>query len=411
LGSFCNVLIIYIIILFTIRCPHYEKTRCFNSVALTLIILVASLFSAGAQQTATGTAVLAGQFVVSVTVNFGGSGYAFVPTVTFSGGGGSGAGAFATINNGAVASVTVTNAGSGYSTAPSVTISAPSSPPFSSSMVLDLPMDGTVVDAGPNHFTVTTNGSGTFVPDRFGFANKAFSLNGVNQNITIPYNSLLYPTQFTLSAWVKFGQLTGTFWSAGNASADSWRGYNLYFNLNAFNYADFNGSGYNATIIYNPINWSAWKHIVITRTSSTATFFLNGVKINSSTGLTAYAKPQVAPMNIGANNGYGPFFDFCNVTFDAVHIYNRALSDVEVQALNTFEAINTNQVPALNMTVKTIRVNMFQLLTNYTYQLQRSGDLVNWTNVANSFVATNTSSYQDFDIIDSGQGNFRLLRF
>lgn len=116
-------------------------------------------------------------------------------------------------------------------------------------------------------------------------------------------------------------------------------------------------------------------------------------------------------MNIGANNGYGPFFDFCNVTFDAVHIYNRALSDVEVQALNTFEAINTNQVPALNMTVKTIRVNMFQLLTNYTYQLQRSGDLVNWTNVANSFVATNTSSYQDFDIIDSGQGNFRLLRF
>jgi len=375
-----------------------------------IFTLISGLASVQAQQTATATANLTGNFVTSITVTFGGSGYGFAPTVTISGGGGAGAGAYSTISGGVVASVTVTNAGSGYTTPPLVTIAAPTIPPFSSSMILDLPMDGTVVDAGPNHFTVVTNNGGTFVADRFGFANAAFSLNGVNQNITLPFNAALYPTEFTLSAWVKFSQFSGTFWHAGNTAADSYKGYGMYFNGgNPFYYQDYTGSGYNGIVTASITN-SFWHQIVITRTTNSLALFVNGVKISSSTGLTPYAKPQVAPLNLGANNGGGPFFDFCHVTFDSVHIYNRALSDVEVQALNNFESINTNQVPAVGVVVKTLRVNMSQLLTNYAYQLQATADYISWTNVGSSFTATNSSSYQDFDIINTGQGYFRIVK-
>ena len=378
-----------------------------------VLTFIFGLASVQAQQTATATANLTGTFVTSINVTFGGSGYGFAPTMTISGGGGSGAGAYTTISGGVVTSITVTNAGSGYTTTPLVTIQAPSTTPFGSSLVLDLPMDGTVVDTGPNHFTVTTNGGGVFVNDRFGFANAAFSLNGVNQNITLPFNALLYPTQFTLSAWVKFSQLKGNLFNAGNSATDGWRGYALELNSpnsTKFSYGDYNGSGYNGTMTCDITNFHGWCQLVLTRTTNSAAIFVNGVKINSVTGLTPYAKPQVAPLDFGASNGGGPFFNFCPVTFDSIHIYNRALADGEVQTLYTTESINTNAVPLVGVVVKTLRINMSQLVPSFGYQLQRTGNLISWTNVGNSFTATNTGSYQDFDIIDTDQGYFRILK-
>jgi hypothetical protein len=371
-----------------------------------------ALVSAQAQQTATATAVLTGNFVTSVNVTFGGSGYTNPPAVTFSGGGGSGAGAYATISGGAVVSVIVTNAGSAYTSVPLVTIDGPIPvPPYTSSMILNLPMDGTVVDTGPYHFTVVTNGSGTFVPDRFGFVNAAFTLNGVNQNIVLPYNSLLFPTEYTISVWTKFNQNTATIWNSGNSVADSWRGYDLSFlSPQQCQFQDYNGTTYDAKFTFASTNLYGWTHIVLTRTTSSAALFLNGVKINSQTGVTPYAKPQVAPLSFGANNGGGPFFNYCPVTFDSIHIYNRALSDSEVQSLFSFESMNTNQVPFLNEVVKTLRINMSQLVINYTYQLQATADFITWTNVGDPFTATNSSAYQDFDIINTGQGNFRVLK-
>jgi hypothetical protein len=389
-----------------------NRGKLFGVFCIILAFLTAAA-SVKAQQTATATATLTGSFVTSINVTFGGSGYSFPPGVTITGGGGAGAGAYATISGGVVTFITVTNAGSGYTSLPSVAIQPPSTTPFASNLVLDLPMDGSVVDVGPNHFAITANGGGAFVSDRFGFANAAYSLNGVNQYITVPFNALLYPTQMTLSAWVKLNQAqstVSTLWCAGNATSDGWRGYGLDLEPNEFNYQDFTGSGYNASVAINITNLQGWCQIAITRTANTASLFVNGVKINSATGLTSYARPQVAAMNIGADNGYGTVFNFTKVTFDSLHIYNRALSDAEVQTLYTTESINTNQPPALGFVVKTLRLNMSQLVPNYVYQLQSSPDLVTWTNVGSSFTATNTSTYQDFDVINTSLGNFRILK-
>jgi len=132
--------------------------------------------------------------------------------------------------------------------------------PFSSSLVLDLPLDGTAVDVGPNNFTVTTNGGGTWVSNRFSQANSALSLNGVNQNIVIPYDARLYPDEFTLSGWFNFQQLGGietTLWQVGNASSDSYRGFALILAVRGFVYEDFTGSAGNAGLSVNWTNFVA----------------------------------------------------------------------------------------------------------------------------------------------------------
>ncbi len=69
---------------------------------------------------ATGTAVLNGSTVGSVTINNGGSRYDTAPTVSFTGGGGSSAAAHCHLTNGVVTSVDIDTAGSGYTSAPTV---------------------------------------------------------------------------------------------------------------------------------------------------------------------------------------------------------------------------------------------------------------------------------------------------
>ena len=70
-------------------------------------------------QGATGTAVLTGNAVSSVTVTAPGH-YLYSPYVTFSGGGGTGAAGTAVLSGDGVVSVTITNGGSGYTSPPTV---------------------------------------------------------------------------------------------------------------------------------------------------------------------------------------------------------------------------------------------------------------------------------------------------
>ena len=276
-----------------------QHKKLFGAFPLALVLLFG--LSANAQQTATATATLFNDFVVGITVTYGGSGYGWAPYITFTGGGGTGAGAYATISNGVVTAITVTNAGSGYVSTPQVLIAAPATTPFGSSLILDLPLDGSAVDVGPNDFTVINNGGGTWVPNRFSQANSALALNGVNQNIEIPYDARLYPDEFTLSGWFNFQQLTRGCDAVGCGQCLLRRVARLRVAVFApgygFEYQDYTGSGYNVQLFVNLTNFVAneWYQIVVTRTTNSAAVFVNGVKVASQTGLTPYAKPQVTP--------------------------------------------------------------------------------------------------------------------
>jgi hypothetical protein len=108
------------------------------------------------QTTATSTAVLFNGFVVGVTINSGGSGYTYPPSVTFSGGGGSGAGAYSVVSNGVVTQVVVTNAGGNYTSTPNVVISAPVTGNYSfrsGSAYVQIP-DSISLDSTTNQLTI-----------------------------------------------------------------------------------------------------------------------------------------------------------------------------------------------------------------------------------------------------------------
>ncbi|MEJ0088278.1 MAG: LamG-like jellyroll fold domain-containing protein [Limisphaerales bacterium] len=84
--------------------------------------------------TATGTATLAGGFIVDATITDTGYGYTNTPLVRFIGGGGSGAQAVAVVSNGVVIAINMINAGSGYTNTPVVVID----PPFITNPVLSI---------------------------------------------------------------------------------------------------------------------------------------------------------------------------------------------------------------------------------------------------------------------------------
>jgi hypothetical protein len=110
-----------------------------------------------AAETATGTAVLSGATVSSITLGIGGAGYTAAPAVTIAapGGGGTTATATAIVSGGKVTGFTMTNVGSGYSSVPAVSIAAPTSSGYTSL---------TIVDQGAGYITaptITLNGGGT----------------------------------------------------------------------------------------------------------------------------------------------------------------------------------------------------------------------------------------------------------
>jgi hypothetical protein len=77
---------------------------------------------------ATATPIVTNGFVVSATVNDGGSGYVSVPAVQIIGGGGSGAHGTATVSSGAVTAINMNNAGFGYTSLPTIQIDPPPVP-------------------------------------------------------------------------------------------------------------------------------------------------------------------------------------------------------------------------------------------------------------------------------------------
>ena len=376
--------------------------------AIIAALAVTVSVSANSQlRTATATATITNGFVIQITVTDGGSGYGWAPPVSIVGGGGAGAGAFASMSGGVVTDITVTNAGYGYTNIPQVVIGAPVDVPFSSSLILDLSFDGVVKDLGPDNFTVVTNGGGQFVMNRYLQPNSAFALNGVNQNIVLSYDPRLFTKEMTLSAWVNFQQFSGTIWRSGNGSSDGWRGYYLDFEGSTIGYRDVNGSAFDAQLNVSTSNFvtGSWYQLIVTRTTNSAALFVNGIKMVWQTNLTPYAIAQATPISLGANNADpSGFFSYSQITFDTVHIYNRALSDDEVLTLYTNEA--PHFLPLLGIST-VVRVNM-QVSPGTTYQLQSSTDLITWIPDGPPFTATNTTVYQDFDI-GYNQQYFRLV--
>ena len=202
-------------------------------------------------------------------------------------------------------------------------------------LVAYYPFDGNADDETGNGNNGTVNGA-SLTTDRNGNANKAYSFDGVDDFIRVENSNTLQNlnNNCTISAWVFANNYSITVAEiipilAKSASSSSTNQFRLGYDKssNAL-YSSINGTGYSAncpTVLLN-----SWYHIVVVHNGNQTSFFINGIEYNfTNTGNSTFDSSQ--PLIIGQDiEGLNEKLDG---KLDDIRIYNRALTDSEVEKL------------------------------------------------------------------------------
>ena len=190
--------------------------------------------------------------------------------------------------------------------------------------------EGNANDSAGSHPGQTPN-SVSFVAGKVG---QAFSLNGSNQSIQIPYTNDLATPGFSVEAWVNpahqigsqasvFGQAYGRHLVVSPGSG----GLNVSFFV-----TDTNGTFYGVTsgrVI--PLN--QFTHLAGTWDGASLKLYTNGVLARSSSLQLAAIGNSLCPFSIGGINSCSYSGQYFPGLIDEVSLYNRALLTGEINAI------------------------------------------------------------------------------
>lgn len=199
-------------------------------------------------------------------------------------------------------------------------------------------------DAGPHAQHGSVNGA-SLAPDRFQVANGAYRFDGINDDISVPYDSLLNDT-FSLSAWVKVrinpadGEAQAIF-SFGSSGADH--------SLMLSNNSNFNhyGLGFGSIGNIQSNIWQGsmpdtgkWYHMAVTRTATTLKLWINGQFADSLvTQVPIFGSSPSA--SIGSRRGANQFF---KGDIDEVRYYKCLLNESQIINLASDTLGNTTDL-------------------------------------------------------------------
>jgi len=179
-----------------------------------------------------------------------------------------------------------------------------------------------VADASGNNNIGTVSGATWTTQGRFGSALKFSGTGNLVQITSSP--SLVLTAAMTLEAWVN-----------PSTVSNAWRDVIYKGNDNYYLMASSdNGSkpagraGLNKLYGSGALTANVWTHLAATYDGATLRLYVNGVQVSSSVvsgGITASGNP----LQIGGDSIYGQYFQG---TIDEVRVYNRALSQTEIQA-------------------------------------------------------------------------------
>jgi hypothetical protein len=201
------------------------------------------------------------------------------------------------------------------------------------------PLDNNANDFSGNNYNGTIQNL-TSVPDRFGNPNGAFHFSGLNSFIDLPYADFLLDT-FTYSAWCRPTSLPA---SGGYYSILSIGGVMADQAILLSNDAPNGNVGFGAASWASDISphtcssgtlptSNQWYHIVMTRTNTLLTFYVNDSLICSAVvaNLTAgYLNTNTASIGTRAGTTGQDFVG----DIDDVRIYNRVLSLNEIKSIS-----------------------------------------------------------------------------
>ncbi len=229
-------------------------------------------------------------------------------------------------------------------------------------LVAYYPFNGNANDESGNGNNGTVNGA-TLTTDWSGNANSAYSFNGTSSYIVInDAPSLRLLKNYSIFAWVKADN-TGAFLTKG-ATTTLYPDYQLGilagntshpapFNISSWYEGDNDHSGEDRIISKNTIS-SDWAFVgVIFEGGNKISLYINGNFDNSAIVNTEQIRQSSYPLYIGA---WRPPIDensvswLMNGSIDDIRIYNRALSESEIQELYNGQT-NTTSTGSLTVTL------------------------------------------------------------
>ena len=195
----------------------------------------------------------------------------------------------------------------------------------------------------------------TLVADRFGNAGQAYEFtNGAY--IEVPYKVALNPQAITISTWCKHFDTNENNYMV---SLNRWNGYK--FQLQGADKPFFTATTtpgiFDKDAETGIIAANTWTHIATTYVDGTLKFYINGALIKTWTDTKGAMKAVPEPVNLAIGQQlpkdvynkvptagqaadyfqyYGPAF--FKGQLDDIRIYNRALTDAEVQSIFTIES-------------------------------------------------------------------------
>ena len=181
-----------------------------------------------------------------------------------------------------------------------------------------------------------------FAPGR---AARGFRFDGTNGAVEIPDSPSLKPQTVTVEAWVRFDHLFGS--TTGGAPAgfqyilnkknnrqnDNFEAYSLIkLHTQRFAFSMSNDNGAQTTVVdpTQTVEVNRWYYVAGTFDGATARLYVNGRKVAE----LPHALPpsySTRPVFIGSS-GESVWNGLMNGVIDEVKIYNRALSDADIQA-------------------------------------------------------------------------------
>ena len=195
------------------------------------------------------------------------------------------------------------------------------------------PLDGNASDMSGNGNDGVVYGA-ILTSDRNGLLNKAYSFNGTNSYIQIPYKSSLNAVPITYSIWCSanvLNSLHGSPLTSRYTSPSS--GISIYKSPENTWYlmTGISGNEWSSVPTNVSVELNQWVKLLVSINATEAIFYVNG---NPSQTINNFVANTSGSLRIGAGatETSSPQFFFKGL-IDDLRIYDRALSAAEVQAL------------------------------------------------------------------------------
>ncbi|TRX04688.1 T9SS type A sorting domain-containing protein [Flavobacterium gawalongense] len=231
----------------------------------------------------------------------------------------------------------------------------------------------------------------------------ALNFDGVNDQVVLP-SSLPATDDLTYEAWIYPKNLTGfrsilnhTVWTTGSIHFQLLEGV-LHF--------DFNGKNYTAGFDFEINNWY---HVaaVYSKSSASITFYVNGNLINT----VAVSNPVTIPAGMAIEMGGWANSRFFDGQIDEVRIWNRALTQCEIQnnmdgelstgqsGLVAYYKFNQGAASEINTDINELTDSSGNSNTGMLINFELSGTTSNWVSTGAITTGSTSSAFSLLSVV------------